>query len=146
MSGIKTPRNWFKYPAIARLRNERELLNRKKKLICRGRTFKTRKNHFAFFCSQWRNEVNCRPGWEWKMPPPTKKEKKEQKKTQKAGMHQEYSIEKWSVLSPLCILIQITNQCSCVNLRKLRCSTAINLQINSNQLVLRSSINNTRVT
>ena len=61
-------------------------------------------------------------------------------------MHNEYSIEKWKILSPLCILKQITNQHSCVNLDKLRCSTAINLQINSNQLVLRSSINNMRMT
>ena len=34
--------------------------------------------------------------------PPTKKEKKEQNKTQKAGMHREYSIEKWNILFPLC--------------------------------------------
>ena len=95
---------------------------------------------------QWRNEVNYRLGREWKMPPPTKKEKKEQKTTHKAAMHKEYSIEKSNILSPLCISIQITNQCSCVNLCKLRCSTAINLQINSNQLVLRSSVNNRRVT
>ena len=74
-----------------------------------------------------------------------KQEKKEEKKTRKAGMHKEYSIEKWNILSPLCLLIQITNQHSCDNLRKLRCSTAINLQINSNRLVLRSSINNSRV-
>ena len=80
------------------------------------------------------------------MPPPNKREKKEQMKTQKAGMHKEYSIEKWNTLSPPRILIQITNQRAYVNLCKLRCSTAINLQINSNQLVLRSSINNTRMT
>ena len=39
---------------------------------------------------QWRNEVNCRPGREGEMQPtptPHKKEKIEQKKTQKAGMH-----------------------------------------------------------
>ena len=95
---------------------------------------------------QWRNEVNFRPGREWKMPPPNKNVKKEQQKTQKAGMHKEHSIEKWNILSPLCILIQITNQRSCVNLCKLRCSTVINLEINSNQLVLHSSINNSRMT
>ena len=95
---------------------------------------------------QWRNEANCRPGRKWKMPPPHKKEKKEQKKIQKAGMHKEYSIGKWNILSPLCLLTQITNQRSCVNLCKLRCSTGINLQINSNRLVSRSSISSTRIT
>ena len=61
-------------------------------------------------------------------------------------MYKEYSTKKWNILSPLCILILITNQRYSVNLSKLRCSTAINLQINSNQLVLRSFINNTRMT
>ena len=61
---------------------------------------------------------------------PHKKEKKEQKRTQKAGMHKEYSIEKWNIISPLGISVQMTNQRSSVNLCKRRCSTAINPQIN----------------
>ena len=49
---------------------------------------------------QWRNEINCFPGREWKMPPnkppsPKKRKgKKELKKTQEAGIHKEYSIKK----------------------------------------------------
>ena len=73
---------------------------------------------------------------------PHKKENKEQKKTQKVGMHKKYSIEKWNIIPPLWLSIQMANQCSCVNLCKLRCSTAIDPQI-INQLVLRLSINNT---
>ena len=74
----------------------------------------------------------------------TNKEKKEQK-TQKIGMLKEHSIEKWNILSPLWTLILIPNQHLCVNLFKIHCSTVINLQINSNQLVLRLSVNNTRM-
>ena len=77
---------------------------------------------------QWRNEVNCRP---------TKKEKKNKRRLKKQA---------WNILSPLYVLIQIANQRSCVNLCKLRCLTAINLLINSNQLVLRSSVKYTRIT
>ena len=61
-------------------------------------------------------------------------------------MHKEYSIEKWNIRSSLCMLIAFTNQRAYVNLCKLRCSTAINLEINSSELDLRLSVNNTLMT